>query len=194
MAPCINFVTGNSNKLREVKAILEPGIEVRSNPIDVEEVQGSIEEVTESKCRRAAELVNGPVLVEDTALCFNALAGLPGPYITEPANSSYGYLLLLTTPCWFEYSKWFLAGIGHEGLNNLLAAYADKSAEAVCTFGYSEGPGHKPIIFQGRCPVSCLICAFDWCTVCTSNQPASQLILSWAEGKYCPCKGADSFW
>lgn len=51
-------------------------------------------------------------------------------------------------------SKWFLADIGHEGLNNLLAAYPDKSAEAVCTFGYSEGPGHDPIIFQGRCAVS----------------------------------------
>lgn len=27
------------------------------------------------------EQVGGPVLVEDTALCFNALKGLPGPYV-----------------------------------------------------------------------------------------------------------------
>lgn len=39
--------------------------------------------------------------------------------------------------------------IGHAGLNNLLAAYEDKSAKAVCTFGYSPGPGHEPILFQG---------------------------------------------
>lgn len=39
--------------------------------------------------------------------------------------------------------------LGHEGLNNLLAAYEDKSAKAVCTFGYSAGPGHEPILFQG---------------------------------------------
>uniref|UniRef100_A0A8C0F3A6 Inosine triphosphatase n=1 Tax=Bubo bubo TaxID=30461 RepID=A0A8C0F3A6_BUBBB len=26
--------------------------------------------------------VRGPVIVEDTCLCFNALGGLPGPYIT----------------------------------------------------------------------------------------------------------------
>ena len=51
----------------------------------------------------------------------------------------------LTTP-----RKWFLASIGHTGLNNLLAAYADKSAEAVCTFAYSAGPGYEPLIFQGR--------------------------------------------
>ena len=42
----------------------------------------------------------GPVMVEDTSLCFNALGGLPGVYI-----------------------KWFLEKTGHEGLNNLLAAY-----------------------------------------------------------------------
>lgn len=53
----VNFITGNANKLREVKAILEPEIEVTSKSIDLEEVQGTLEEVTESKCRRAAELV-----------------------------------------------------------------------------------------------------------------------------------------
>lgn len=46
-----------------------------------------------------------------------------------------------------------MQNIGHQGLNNLLAAYTDKSAEAVATFGYSPGPGHKPILFQGRAPV-----------------------------------------
>lgn len=44
--------------------------------------------------------------------------------------------------------------IGHEGLNNLLAAYEDKSAKAVCTFGFSQGPGHEPILFQGITDVS----------------------------------------
>ncbi len=42
-----------------------------------------------------------------------------------------------------------MAKIGHEGLNNLLAAYSDKSAKAVCTFGYSAGPGQEPVLFQG---------------------------------------------
>ncbi|KAH7189187.1 inosine triphosphate pyrophosphatase-like protein [Fusarium flagelliforme] len=130
MAPHkVNFITGNANKLTEVKAILEPEIEVLSQPIDLEEVQGTLEGVTEYKCRRAADLVKGPVLVEDTALCYNALNGLPGVYI-----------------------KWFMTSIGHQGLNNLLAAYPDKSAEAVCTFGYCAGPGEEVIIFQGRCP------------------------------------------
>ena len=59
----VNFITGNANKLREVKAILEPAIRVNSQAIDVEEIQGSIEEVTEAKCRKAADavcLLQGP--------------------------------------------------------------------------------------------------------------------------------------
>ncbi|KAK5993147.1 Inosine triphosphate pyrophosphatase [Cladobotryum mycophilum] len=56
MTPRVFFITGNSNKLREVKSILEPRIEVQSQSLDLEEIQGTIEEVTESKCRRAAEL------------------------------------------------------------------------------------------------------------------------------------------
>lgn len=44
--------------------------------------------------------------------------------------------------------------IGHTGLNNLLVAYEDKGAKAVCTFGFSQGPGHEPILFQGITDVS----------------------------------------
>lgn len=39
--------------------------------------------------------------------------------------------------------------IGHEGLNNMLAAYTDKSAKAVCTFGFCAGPGEEVLLFQG---------------------------------------------
>ena len=55
-------------------------------------------------------------MVEDTCLCFNALKGLPGPYI-----------------------KWFLSKLGHEGLNRMLAGFDDKTAYAQCTFAYSPG-------------------------------------------------------
>ncbi|KAI0873589.1 inosine triphosphate pyrophosphatase-like protein [Hypoxylon argillaceum] len=124
----VNFITGNANKLSEVRAILEPaGVAVRNQALDLPEVQGSVEDVTREKCRVAADLVGGPVLVEDTCLCFTALNGLPGPYI-----------------------KWFMKSIGHVGLNNLLAAYEDKSAQAVATFGFCKGPGQEVLLFQGR--------------------------------------------
>ncbi|KAG1065832.1 hypothetical protein G6F42_026759 [Rhizopus arrhizus] len=32
----------------------------------------------------------------------------------------------------------------------MLDGFDDRSAYALCTFGYCEGPGHEPIIFEGR--------------------------------------------
>jgi hypothetical protein len=61
-------------------------------------------------------------------------------------------LVFLLTGLDFD-SKWFFESLGHDGLNKLLAGFEDKSAESVCTFAYSEGPGHEPIIFQGRTEV-----------------------------------------
>ena len=41
-------------------------------------MQGEVEDISKDKCRIAAREVGGPVMVEDTSLCFNALQGLPG--------------------------------------------------------------------------------------------------------------------
>jgi len=64
----VNFITGNANKLSEVKAILENDLDleepaaaiirVESRALDLVEIQGTLEEVTIDKCRRAAELVS----------------------------------------------------------------------------------------------------------------------------------------
>lgn len=56
--PVLNFITGNANKLREVKLVLEPAIQVTNQAIDLEEVQGTLEEVTIAKCRKAADIVS----------------------------------------------------------------------------------------------------------------------------------------
>lgn len=50
--------------------------------------------------------------------------------------------------------KWFLQSLGVEQFHKLLAGFEEKGAQAVCTFAYSEGPGHEPIVFQGRTKVS----------------------------------------
>ncbi|KAK7840521.1 inosine triphosphate pyrophosphatase [Quercus suber] len=51
-----------------------------------------------------------------------------------------------------EMIKWFLQKIGHEGLNNLLMAYEDKSGYALCAFSFALGPNAEPITFLGRTP------------------------------------------
>ena len=121
------FVTGNANKLRETGEILGSHVHLSSTSIDLPELQGEPEDISKEKCRLAAQAIKGPCLVEDTCLCFNALDGLPGPYI-----------------------KWFLGKCGHEGLNKMLIGFEDKSAYAMCIFAYSDGPGAEPIIFVGK--------------------------------------------
>ncbi|XP_030533969.1 inosine triphosphate pyrophosphatase isoform X2 [Rhodamnia argentea] len=125
----VTFVTGNAKKLEEVRSILGQSIPFQSLKLDLPELQGEPEDISREKARLAAIEVNGPLLVEDTCLCFNALKGLPGPYI-----------------------KWFLQKLGHEGLNNLLLAYEDKSAYALCAFSFMKGPDAEPITFLGKTP------------------------------------------
>ena len=93
-------------------------------------------------------------MTEDTCLCFNALKELPGPYMYRPLILPDHQPFHVEAPLSDRLrSKWFLQAIGHAGLNNLLASYEDKTAQAVCTFAYSEGPGHEPLIFEGRVTV-----------------------------------------
>lgn len=82
MAKPITFVTGNAKKLEELIAILGSSFprKLISQKIDLPELQGEINEICIKKCKEAAKNIQGPVLVEDTCLCFNALKGLPGKY------------------------------------------------------------------------------------------------------------------
>ncbi|EZA50486.1 hypothetical protein DMN91_009624 [Ooceraea biroi] len=130
MSKPIVFVTGNAKKLEEFVAILGSKFprQITSKKIDLPEYQGEVDDICRDKCRAAASLVKGPVIIEDTCLCFNALKGLPGPYV-----------------------KWFLEKLGPEGLHRMLAGWEDKSAEAVCTFAYCPGEDNADVLlFQGR--------------------------------------------
>jgi inosine triphosphate pyrophosphatase len=128
MDKTITFITGNKNKLEEVRKILGYNLpyKIEGLNIDLPELQGETEYIVSEKCRLAALKVEGPVLVEDTSLCFNALNGMPGPYI-----------------------KWFQDKIGLDGLNNLLMAYEDKRAVAKCIFAYKNGRGDPIHIMTG---------------------------------------------
>jgi len=127
----VTFVTGNQNKLKEVQKIVEKKITdgrvtIVAQSIDLPELQGEMREIVQEKCRLAARQVDGPVLVEDTSLCFNAMDGLPGPYI-----------------------KWFLKKLGHDGLNRMLAGFDDPGAQAVCLFAFTPGKDMEPMVFEG---------------------------------------------
>lgn len=78
----ITFITGNAKKLEEVIAILGSDFprKIVAHKLDLPELQGDIKDVATAKCRQAAKDIGGPVIVEDTALCFDALHGLPGNF------------------------------------------------------------------------------------------------------------------
>ncbi|GFQ66770.1 inosine triphosphate pyrophosphatase [Trichonephila clavata] len=123
----IHFVSGNPSKISEADSILKDHkIKVKYMKIDLPEYQGVPNFISEAKCKHAASIIKAPVIIEDTSLAFNALGGLPGPYI-----------------------KWFLEKIGPEGLHKLLAGFEDKSASAICTMGFTEGAQKEVLLFHG---------------------------------------------
>jgi inosine triphosphate pyrophosphatase len=110
-----------------VRDILGDSFDLETMKLDLSELQGTMEEIVKDKCRRAADIVQQPVLVEDTSLSFNAMGEMPGPYI-----------------------KWFLSELGATNLYKMLEGFDDKTAQAVYTFAFSQGAGHEPVIFQAR--------------------------------------------
>lgn len=123
----LTFVTGNSNKLKEVKEIIGTEITIINKPFDLPEIQGEPWEISANKCKHASEHFKGPVLVEDTCLEFKAYKGLPGPYI-----------------------KWFTEKIGLDGLYYMLDHYEDKGATAVCTFSMKLSTDSPVLSFEGK--------------------------------------------
>lgn len=91
----ITFVTGNAMKAREMNQILadhgatKGGPTPESSLVDLQVLKVDLPELQEvdtmaiakDKALLAAQLANGPCLVEDTSLQFHALGGMPGPYI-----------------------------------------------------------------------------------------------------------------
>ena len=136
----ISFVTGNETKRREVNTILNSCgatkgptpdtslVDLRLLNVDLPEIQEiNTEAIAKNKAIQAAQLANGPFVVEDTSLAFNALGGMPGPFI-----------------------KFFQQKLKSEGLYRILQDYDDKSAEAVCTLAFCPTPHADPVIFTGR--------------------------------------------
>lgn len=89
------------------------------------EYQGEPDQVSRQKCQSAYEIVKAPVIVEDTCLCFNALGGLPGPYI-----------------------KWFLKKVGPDGLHKILKGFDDHSGTALASFAFCDGDVNNIKLFK----------------------------------------------
>lgn len=120
----LNFVTGNINKAKLLQKAI--GFDVTHSHIDLTEIQSlDLEEIIVHKVKEAYSKLNSPVIVHDTALYFNALGHLPGPFI-----------------------KWFLDSLGNNGLCKILDGFDDRSAYATVMLAFYDGKDIK--IFQEK--------------------------------------------
>ena len=131
----LTFISSNPLKISEATAILMDEsdgckfpFELTTQAAELLEPQATPIEISRAKCIQALRLVEGggPVCVEDTSLHFNALQGMPGPYI-----------------------KSFYEAMGNEGLARMLSDFEDKSAYAQCVVSFSYGIGGEIHTFCG---------------------------------------------
>lgn len=120
----ITFITGNENKLKEVKRYLKVPIEHQK--LDLIEIQSlDVYEVVEAKVKEAYKILQKPVFVEDVSFILPALGNFPGPLV-----------------------KWFMQELENEGISNLMKHYEDKSAIATVLYGFYDGT--KVHFFEGQ--------------------------------------------
>lgn len=110
------FITGNQNKADYLASML--GVTLAHQKIELDEIQStSLDEIVTHKVKQAYDVIGAPVLVEDVALGFDALGGLPGPFV-----------------------KFFVdAPDGLQKLCRMLDSFENRDARALCVFGYYDG-------------------------------------------------------
>jgi inosine triphosphate pyrophosphatase len=129
-AKILQFVSGNRNKLAELRArLIGTAWTVESHPIDLVEIQGTPRQIVTAKAREAFAALGGetPVLIEDSSLEFAHWNGLPGPYI-----------------------KFFWEARGSQGLIDMLATAPaeNRTATARCLFAYCDSANRPVDIFE----------------------------------------------
>lgn len=117
----IIFVTGNKNKLREAREILD-NLDVDNKDIDLEEIQDTPENIVKEKSKRAFETMGKKCFVEDVSLELEALNGLPGPFV-----------------------KFFIKNIGAKGIHDMISFSENKKAKVVCVIGFHDGKKTKTL-------------------------------------------------
>ena len=120
------FVTGNPLKFELAESIFaRSGIKIIQLKANIPENQAeTTEEVAKFSSKYAADMLNKPVLVNDSGFFINALKGFPGIY-TKDINQKF------TT----------------QNILDLMASYSDRTVRISDVTAYCE-PGSEPVIFS----------------------------------------------
>jgi non-canonical purine NTP pyrophosphatase (RdgB/HAM1 family) len=112
----ITIVTGNPGKLAEWKRLFPDDFEFETADIDLDEIQSlDLDAIVTDKAKRAYEIAQKPLIVEDISLGLDKLGGMPGPFI-----------------------KFFDQALGREALLTLSGQEGDP-ARAIATVAYYDG-------------------------------------------------------
>ena len=113
--PPLLLVTGNPGKLAEAQRIV--GGELTAVSLELPEIQSlDLLAVLRAKADFAWRELRRPLVVEETGLYLDALAGFPGPLV-----------------------KWMLAAVGAEGIARTALALGDPGVEARCALLWRDG-------------------------------------------------------
>jgi len=80
----VKIVTTNDQKFASISqevAEFVPIVPVQSRPLT--EIQGTVEEIVQNKLRAQTLSTHSITVAEDTAVCFSAMGGAPGPYVKD---------------------------------------------------------------------------------------------------------------
>jgi non-canonical purine NTP pyrophosphatase (RdgB/HAM1 family) len=110
----ITLATGNPHKLAELQAIFPPDMQLRSQKLDLDEIQSlDLHQIVSHKLRQAYAEIGGPVIVEDVSAELAKLHGLPGPFV-----------------------KFFEERLGMGALHTLAG---EGRVKIICSMGYYDG-------------------------------------------------------
>jgi non-canonical purine NTP pyrophosphatase (RdgB/HAM1 family) len=113
----ILFITGNEDKLREIREII-PSIQgVNLDLTEIQEIDAK--KIITAKLAEAQKDHTGAFIVEDTSLYIDEMRGLPGPLI-----------------------KWFVKAIGIDGIYKLTETFKSTRATARTLIGYADEDGN----------------------------------------------------
>ena len=115
------FATGNPGKLREVQAIFAPlGFDIEQLVDEYPEIQAdTLEEVVSEGLKWLWERHKIPIIIDDSGLFIEALAGFPG-----------------------VYSAYVFKTLGCKGILKQMEDLDNRRAEFRCCAGYVDANGH----------------------------------------------------
>jgi len=121
--PSICLITGNAGKAREFSELL--GFDIEHQKLDLTEVQAlDVSDVAGAKAQEAFNILNRPVMVDDTGFSVHAWNGLPGAFIA-----------------------WFLKTVDTGGLLKMAASLEDRGVDVTTAIGYADSSGVR--VFTG---------------------------------------------